>query len=552
MGHNPQGATMEAILRALPVGVAAFDAEQRLVLANSAFCAAMSLPPDSVAPGTALADLSALQTGNEPAGSNVPLVSSEVLHVDLSRPQHRRQRHPNGRIYDLLSNPLPQGGHVRCTVEATPLPWGEEPEAPQTFESDLSARWSGVASFAPNGTLVMHNQRFSELLFLEPEGLRRGLRFSAMLQRMSHSREYASEEGRAFLAQQLSLDRSRASRLRRPRLDGRVIEILSDPVSDGGWAMMVADVTPAPNARGEGADRTAMLDSILAFIPHGICVYGPDRRLTMFNPAYAEIMKDAPVAIGDSVEEVIRRRAIAGEFGPGDPDQIIRRQLGHDLSRPQMRRRKRPNGTAIDVRTAPLPDGGHISVVTDITLLTQAEDEVAKRATEMDTILGSIRHGIVLMGSDRKVIFSNPMAAELLGHPPGLLVPGRHQAEVIEHMLARGEFASEPDPMRYARERLRVDRRKPHSARRRTALGRVLEVRSDPAPDGGFVVTYTDVTEAETAEAELRRAKAAAEASNQAKSRFLATMSHELRTPLNAVMGFSESLLREVGGNARR
>ena len=73
-----------------------------------------------------------------------------------------------------------------------------------------------------------------------------------------------------------------------------------------------------------------------------------------------------------------------------------------------------------------------------------------------------------------------------------------------------------------------------------------LRSRSDPARDGGFVITYTDVTEAEAAEAELRRAKVAAEASNQAKSRFLATMSHELRTPLNVVIGFSESLLREV------
>ena len=51
---------------------------------------------------------------------------------------------------------------------------------------------------------------------------------------------------------------------------------------------------------------------------------------------------------------------------------------------------------------------------------------------------------------------------------------------------------------------------------------------------------------AEHAQEELRRAKAAAEQANRAKSTFLANMSHELRTPLNAIIGYSEMLIEDA------
>jgi PAS domain S-box-containing protein len=67
-----------------------------------------------------------------------------------------------------------------------------------------------------------------------------------------------------------------------------------------------------------------------------------------------------------------------------------------------------------------------------------------------------------------------------------------------------------------------------------------------PYGRGGFFGAFLrDISERRERDAQIRRAKEAAEAATRAKSEFLANMSHELRTPLNGVLGYTQLLQRD-------
>ncbi|MFZ1991021.1 MAG: PAS domain-containing protein [Alphaproteobacteria bacterium] len=63
-----------------------------------------------------------------------------------------------------------------------------------------------------------------------------------------------------------------------------------------------------------------------------------------------------------------------------------------------------------------------------------------------------------------------------------------------------------------------------------------------------YTVILRDITDQKATRESLISATHAAQAANEAKSRFIANMSHELRTPLNAIIGFSEVMNGEIYG----
>ncbi|MEO8384881.1 MAG: ATP-binding protein [Betaproteobacteria bacterium] len=75
---------------------------------------------------------------------------------------------------------------------------------------------------------------------------------------------------------------------------------------------------------------------------------------------------------------------------------------------------------------------------------------------------------------------------------------------------------------------------------RLTASVSISPLRNDAGETIGYLLISTNNSVRERDEAELTRAKIAAEKASLAKSAFMVQMSHELRTPLNVILGFAQ------------
>jgi signal transduction histidine kinase len=163
------------------------------------------------------------------------------------------------------------------------------------------------------------------------------------------------------------------------------------------------------------------------------------------------------------------------------------------------------SGQVLDIASDPTPDGGFVITHSDVTELVEAKADASARAGILQVMLDNIRHGITYYGADRRVITSNALADSLGGHPPGTVVPGRLLDELIEAQLATNALGG--DTAGIAKMARNLDRSRPARYLRQNADGRTVEVTTDPTPDGGFVVTMTDITAlAEAEEAAKQRA----------------------------------------------
>ena len=209
-----------------------------------------------------------------------------------------------------------------------------------------------------------------------------------------------------------------------------------------------------------------------------------------------------------------------------------------------------------------------VSTKAALKLLDDANAAIHYNREILQTALDHVRQGIAVFDTELALVCWNRQFGEIFDLPYGLTRIGIALDEILRHIAEQS--ARDPRDL----DRQVADRIARYTSEAEPFLERfperelVIEVRANRMPDGGLVMTFTDITPSvQAAEAlecanatlerrvrertgeltrlntALERAKAEADDANVSKTRFIAAASHDILQPLNAARLYVTSLI---------
>lgn len=201
-------------------------------------------------------------------------------------------------------------------------------------------------------------------------------------------------------------------------------------------------------------------------------------------------------------------------------------------------------------------------------LLDDASEALQQNRDLLQIALDQMEQGITVFDSDLRLTCWNRQYRTLFGLPDDLGQVGVSLDRILRELVERGEIA--PAVRNTALKR--ISDAEPAWQLEMKASRRILQISSNPMPDGGIVATYADISAEVAADMalkqaneslelrvrdrtselmrvnrELAQAQMLADEANLGKTRFLAAAGHDILQPLNAARLYCSSLMEKAG-----
>ncbi|MDP1837247.1 MAG: PAS-domain containing protein, partial [Reyranella sp.] len=501
---------------------AAFDADERLVVCNSAYRRRMRNVARAVTPGEKFEDgirdyieaghmLSA--QGNYAQALADTLALFRLGRVDRELPTH------GGRWTRLLNRKTSDGGTVSLLPDITDIKVREAElvETRATMQAVLDNMGDGAALYTPNGGLLFHNAAFRRLLDLDPATIAAHPSLGELGRYQLLRGDFgppADLEAEAERRTALVLSGA-ATPFTRTGRNGRMLEVTSHALADGRLLVTYRDITELKQREQELERSRGDLQTMLNEMPDAMVVYDADGKWLFLNDALVKFhdMDRELLAKLPDVWSMLGYEIDRGDFGVMDAQRraefIAAQRHLFESGSDGWTLMKRGDRTLQFTLTV-LANGWRLVMHRDVTELENARAEAARQRERFDDAIRALPSGFSIHDADtRLIVWNDAYEAFAGGHASGLLDRGMTHEEMLREMQRRGltrpEHASGGDA--WIAEMVAHHRTSFGEREMSTREGRWIRIAKHPTREGGVVTLVTDLSDAKARERELETAR---------------------------------------------
>ena len=165
-------------------------------------------------------------------------------------------------------------------------------------------------------------------------------------------------------------------------------------------------------------DAAALLQRVFDHIGEGLCMFDAGHRLVAWNARMLTLMgvDAAQARVGTPLRELVVEMGRRGEFGAVDPEAEADRRL-QAMRKPGVgfSSRLRPDGSTVELRRDPMPDGGFTLVAVDVSERRASEQALASNRNMLTLLLESTEEGVWFVDNEQRTTDANPAMCRLLG-----------------------------------------------------------------------------------------------------------------------------------------